>query len=958
MMPLPRLVAAGVTLAVAAGCAANPAPAPSAQPTSAGDIRAATAFADRTTVDGREPALPPRIAYLAGLLPLRSIGADAFRVAQPTYDGRGVLIAILDSGLDPALPGLMTTSTGERKVLDVRDFSGEGRVTLRAVEPGSDGTVVVDGRVISGFARVTALATGPYYGGTFRELTLGAPPAADLNGNDAITDEYALVVGKASDGWVVVVDTDADGSLQDERALRDYGVSFETFSFRDRAGTVGPMNVVVNLVERDGRPVLDLVMDNSSHGSHVAGIAAGRNLFGVDGFDGVAPGAQLLALKISNNTRGGITVSGSMLRALQHAAAFAQRRRLPLIINLSYGVGNEVEGTAVIDSLVNAFALAHPDVLVVISAGNDGPGLSTVGFPGSAAHALTACAVFPGVYAEVPQPGRPPAPDVLGWWSARGGEVAKPDVCAPGVAYSNVPPWRTGEEISGGTSMAAPQISGAAALLQSGAVQRGHPVSAIDLKRALVNTARPLAGTTVLDEGMGVADVPAAFHWLVAAHQTAIYEVAALSTSDATVKATAAYRRAGLRSPADTNQTFQIAAVGRQPAARLLLVPDAPWLGAPRVIEPGGSPVRVDVTYDAVALAEPGLYVGTVWALPATDTLAGASFGLRNVVVVPYALDEPRSLTGMLTPGAIARYFFAVPEGANGLLVRLDLAGASDEATLYLFEPSGQPYRGGSSVTAGGVNGSGAEILATAEDIVAGVYEAVVVAAPARAVTYRIGAAIPEARIVSVSNDLAVSLQSLSAESLAVRVDGAIVGQRRALQVEGTGDLASLIETEVPSWASQLVVEVKVARDKWRELTDFGVTVFDAAGRKLSDGPLNYAVGRQRVELPRPLRGSRLTVELLPAFAVVSPPMRWSASVALSFVADEPRALATDSTAREPALLLAPLATGTARFAWPDVGLDSLAGFDPLVEIRVVPERGAPIESWLVRRPNGVRPVP
>ncbi len=583
-----------------------------------------------------------------------------------------------------------------------------------------------------------------------------------------------------------------------------------------------------------------------------------------------------------------------------------------------------------------------------------------MGFPGSAAHALTACAVFPGVYAEVPQPGKPPAPDVLGWWSARGGEVAaKPDVCAPGVAYSNVPPWRTGEEISGGTSMAAPQISGAAALLQSGMVQRGHPVNAIDLKRALVNTAQPLPGTTVLDEGMGVANVPVAFQWLVAAHQTAIYDVTVPVTGEGAGKATAAYRRAGLQSPADANQTFQVAAVGRQPAARLLLVPDAPWLTAPRAIELGGNPVTVDVTYDAGALAEPGLYVGTVWALPATDTLAGASFGLRNVVVVPHTLDAPVRLSGMLTPGAIARYFFAVPDGAQGLRVHVDLADASDEATLYLFEPSGQPYRGGSNVAVGGVNGSSAEILVTAEDIVEGVYEAVVVAAPARAVTYRLDAAIPAARIVAVSDDLAVALENITDDSLAVRVGAAIVGARRALQVEGSGDLASLIQTEVPPWASTLVVEVKVARDKWRELTDFGVTVFDAAGRKLSDGPLNYAVGRQIVELPERVRGTRLTVELLPAFALVRPPMRWSASAAVSFIADEPQILTADSLVGATALMLPPLGTGTARFATPDdMGPDPFTGFDPLVEITVLPDRGGPIESWLVRRRSGVRPVP
>src|SRR5256885_15177922 len=132
-------------------------------------------------------------------------------------------------------------------------------------------------------------------------------------------------------------------------------------------------------------------------GTHVAGIAAGHNLYNVQGFDGVAPGAQLIALKIANNARGGISVNGSMVRAMEYAARFAAQRNLPLVLNMSFGVGNEQEGRAVIDSLVNVFLTAHPDVVFAISAGNDGPGLSTMGFPGSADLALSVGALYPGV---------------------------------------------------------------------------------------------------------------------------------------------------------------------------------------------------------------------------------------------------------------------------------------------------------------------------------------------------------------------------------------------------------------------------------------------------------------------------------------------------------------------------------------------------------------------------------
>ena len=54
-----------------------------------------------------------------------------------------MLIAILDSGLDPGVAGLVTTSTGAPKVVDLRDFSGEGHVDLTPVTPGEDGKVSI-----------------------------------------------------------------------------------------------------------------------------------------------------------------------------------------------------------------------------------------------------------------------------------------------------------------------------------------------------------------------------------------------------------------------------------------------------------------------------------------------------------------------------------------------------------------------------------------------------------------------------------------------------------------------------------------------------------------------------------------------------------------------------------------------------------------------------------------------
>ena len=70
-------------------------------------------------------------------------------------------------------------------------------------------------------------------------------------------------------------------------------------------------------------------------------------------------------------------------------------------------------------------------------------------------------------------------PDQLAYFSSRGGEIAKPDIATPGMAYSTVPLWNAGDEVEQGTSMAAPHARGLAALLVSGLSPARKPVDAL-----------------------------------------------------------------------------------------------------------------------------------------------------------------------------------------------------------------------------------------------------------------------------------------------------------------------------------------------------------------------------------------------------------------------------------------------------------------------------------------------
>ncbi|MGH9175314.1 MAG: S8 family serine peptidase, partial [Vicinamibacterales bacterium] len=51
-------------------------------------------------------------------MPIGDTGASQFMAANPTWDGRGVTVGILDTGITLDHPSLLTTSTGERKIVD------------------------------------------------------------------------------------------------------------------------------------------------------------------------------------------------------------------------------------------------------------------------------------------------------------------------------------------------------------------------------------------------------------------------------------------------------------------------------------------------------------------------------------------------------------------------------------------------------------------------------------------------------------------------------------------------------------------------------------------------------------------------------------------------------------------------------------------------------------------------
>ncbi len=867
-----------------------------------------------------ERIAPPEVAYAHGWMAVSSTGADRFLRTHPTYDGRGVLIGILDTGIDPSIPGLITTSTGEPKLVDFRDFSGEGAVPLTRATPRGD-TIAVNGTRLRGFGRVAALnPEGPWYMGSIAEIPLGDPPASDLNGNGSVADILPLVVTRATDGWVVIADGDGDGSLSGERAVRDYLVAREWFGWAPR-GRAPRMGVAANFSDNGGEPSLVLAFDLYAHGSHVAGIAAANDLYGVEGFDGAAPGARLLGLKISNSAQGSVSTTGAMLRAMDYAIRFAESRRQALVLNLSFGVGNEIEGGSRIDRIIDSVLAQNPSVVMTVAAGNDGPGLSTVGFPGSADRAITVGATLPLSFLP-PPPRGVVVEERVAYFSGRGGQLAKPDLIAPGVAYSSVPRWNAGDEVKQGTSMATPHVAGLAAQLLSAAVQERKAVSAAQVKRALMVTARAEPALAFVEEGRGLPVLEAAYRWLGdgRAVSEVLVRVAGTARTGAWIE-----RLPG--AAVDSGVRFELLRPDTAAPATFALRSDVPWLRPPSKVTLSGASAEVNVPYATRTLLRPGAYSGTVSGWGA-DTLVGPAFRLVVTVVVPARAPSDSAVLRAgtaVTAGSVLRSFF-LAESMRPFEVEVQ-TGAGSQAIAFLHEPDGQPFRDGATAPAGG---EPASFAVGGRDARRGMYEVDVTPAPNREVraTVTVHHAPYTIRASRSGGDVVARLTGAGSTSEAELKLG-LIGAERADELRARGSAERRIPFVLPAWATAVVVDVSMDRSQWGRFTDFGVTLFDSTGRQLGKDPLDYAFGRLSVDVTKGQADRPVALGFFPGFADPADDGDWNVNVSIRLYADSSVALAPvgGETSR---VTVAAGSTVTRRFALPESPWPLSEGFFPL----------------------------
>ena len=143
-------------------------------------------------------------------------------------------------------------------------------------------------------------------------------------------------------------------------------------------------------LDRNRLPVPDdNPIDESGHGSHVAGTVAGIG-DGIHSYSGVAPDASLYAIKVFGKI--GSTADAAIIAGLEYAADPNGDYNLDDqldVVNLSIGSGFGQPQVLYSEAVRN---LAKSGMVVVASAGNSGPTDYIVGAPGSADEAISVAA--------------------------------------------------------------------------------------------------------------------------------------------------------------------------------------------------------------------------------------------------------------------------------------------------------------------------------------------------------------------------------------------------------------------------------------------------------------------------------------------------------------------------------------------------------------------------------------
>ncbi|RPK64624.1 Subtilisin DY [Streptomyces sp. ADI96-02] len=684
-------------------------------PTPSGDR---VAGAKQLKATGSYPAPGKKTPAKNPYNPSFETGAVDFVEQHPEADGRGITIGILDSGVDLGHPALRKTTTGERKIVD----------WVTATDPVSDGdgtwlrmTESVAGPTFTSGGTTYAAPAGSYRFSLFKEsATAGGEMAGDLNRDGDTTDVWGVLYDQVA--GTTRVDLNGNADFADDKVLKPYKEKFQVSYFGEddpRTDVVERIPFVVetrkDVVYNAAGATADFVnigVIEGSHGTHVAGITAANGLFGGE-MDGAAPGAKIVSSRACTWSGGCTNI------ALTEGMIDLVVNRGVDIVNMSIGGlpplndGNNARAE-LYKRLVDIYG-----VQLIISAGNSGPGLNTIGDPALADHVISVGAsISKETWAANYGSNVSKKYDMLPF-SSRGpredGGFA-PIISAPGAAINTTQTWAAGGPVKEagyslpagysmlqGTSMASPQAAGAAALLLSAAKQKNLELPPADLRSALTSTATHIKDVPAHVQGSGLIDIVGAWKQITKKGEPA-HEFTVKAPVDTAIDfalkdpgfGTGIYDREGGLKAGET-KVYDVV-VTRTTGPDRSVQHKLSWknndgtfeLSSPEYVSlPLDTPVKVKVRAKARTS-------GVHSAILQVDDkkTAGVDHSVLSTVVVAEDLAAPGyafKKSGTVQRNSTTSYFINVPEGAKTLEVAMSALRSGSQTRFVALHPYGTP---------------------------------------------------------------------------------------------------------------------------------------------------------------------------------------------------------------------------------------------------------------------------